>query len=95
MTNSAPRLDLVDRARGAVTQTQPKKLDMSEHPAISNSMALLVEAQRHREFADGLREEAVGLWAEDYLALADLEDAKADAIEASITAAKVKEKDKW
>ncbi len=42
-----------------------------------------------------LREEAVGLWAEDYLALADLEDAKADAIEASITAAKMKEKDKW
>lgn len=47
---------------------------------------LTIELQRKREFAAQLREEAVGLWAEDYLALAELEDAKADVIEAQLKA---------
>ena len=47
---------------------------------------LKTEAQRKREFAAQLREEAVGLWADDYLALAELEDAKADVIEAQLKA---------
>ncbi len=46
---------------------------------------LATELQRKREFAAQLREEATGLWAEDYLALAELEDAKADVIEAQMT----------
>ncbi len=47
---------------------------------------LNTELQRKRQFAAQLREEAVGLWAEDYLALAELEDAKADVIEAQMEA---------
>ncbi len=45
---------------------------------------LATELHRKREFAAQLREEATGLWAEDYLALAELEDAKADVIEAQL-----------
>ncbi len=45
---------------------------------------LVTELHRKREFATQLREEALGLWAEDYLALAELEDAKADVIEAQL-----------
>ena len=45
---------------------------------------LAVELHRKREFAAQLREEATGPWAEDYLALAELEDAKADVIEAQL-----------
>ena len=47
---------------------------------------LTIEAQRKRDFAAQLREEAIGLWAADYLALAEQEDAKADAIEAELKA---------
>jgi hypothetical protein len=47
---------------------------------------LTIEFQRKRAFAAELREEAFGLWAEDYLALAELEDAKADLIEAQLKA---------
>ncbi len=45
---------------------------------------LKVELQRKREFAAQLREEATDMWAEDYLALAELEDAKGDVIEAQL-----------
>ena len=45
---------------------------------------LTIDLHRKREFAAQLREEATGLWAEDYLALAELEDAKADVIEAQL-----------
>ena len=51
----------------------------------SRAEFLAIELQRKREFAAQLREEAVGLWEEDYLALAELEDAKADVIEAQLT----------
>jgi len=46
--------------------------------------ALGLDARRLREFAAQLRDEAVGLWAEDYLALAELQDAKAAIIEAQL-----------
>ena len=42
------------------------------------------ELQRKRQFAAQLREEATGPWAEDYLALAELEEAKAEVIEAQL-----------
>lgn len=45
---------------------------------------LMTELHRKREFAAQLREEATGPWTEDYLALAELEDAKADVIEAQL-----------
>jgi hypothetical protein len=51
----------------------------------TRSELLATELQRKRDFAAQLREEATGLWAEDYLALAELEDAKADVIEAQLT----------
>lgn len=48
--------------------------------------ALALDARRLREFAAQLRDEAVGVWAEDYVALAELEDAKAAALEAELSA---------
>lgn len=48
--------------------------------------ALALDARRLREFATQLRDEAVGVWAEDYVALAELEDAKAAALEAELSA---------
>ncbi len=43
------------------------------------------ELQRKRQFAAQLREEATGPWAEDYLTLAELEEAKAEVIEAQLS----------
>ena len=53
--------------------------------ALTTQFELLnTELQRKREFAAQLRQEAVGLWADDYLALAELEDAKGDVIESQL-----------